>query len=136
LTREEVMDIIDKVRESGQDEKEAFLHIVKTQYGEKTFCRQTDYDHTFQNPTWSQLYLSYAEAVKSIEADWDAREGTPHYLLDDSDIGMYQFSQLEDEDGDSDLLKNAPNLATMSKYKNNIFAMFNILKEKAAKMSI
>jgi hypothetical protein len=133
LTKEEVVDIIDKVREAGQDEKGAFLNIVKTQYGEKTFCMQTDYDNTFQNPTWSQLYLYYVEAEEAIQADWNARKDTPHYLLDKSYIGIYQFSQLEDEDGDSELLKNAPDFATMLRYKNNISTMLNILKEKAEK---
>jgi hypothetical protein len=40
---------------------------------------------------------------------------------------------LEDEDGDSELLKNASDFATMLRYKNNISTMLNILKEKAEK---
>jgi len=71
--------------------------LLITNYSDKTFCIQRDYDYQFGNISWEKPFLFYADAEEHIEKDLQARrdEGTPHYMIDKSYISIYPFSELQ-----------------------------------------
>lgn len=72
---------------------EVFVSMCAMHFSERTFCVQTDYDHTFGNVSWQQAYLFFADAEDVIKRDL-ATNTAPHYLIDDSYISIYEFGEL------------------------------------------
>jgi 5'(3')-deoxyribonucleotidase len=71
--------------------------VLMTDYPDKTFYIQRDYDYLFGNVSWEKPFLLYSDAEKHIEDDLRIRrsEGTPHYMIDKSYISVYLFSELQ-----------------------------------------
>jgi len=89
-----------------EDEKKTFefIELLIVKLGEKNFCKQVDFDHTFGNITWMRPYWYFADAEQVIKDQSEDNVGKPHYLLDDSEIFIYKFDELRNADNEEKLI--------------------------------
>ena len=88
LTDEEILDL-----QKRTDVDEDLYKLLITEFGNKTFCIQTDSDWMFGNETWSEMFLFHKEAEERIQADWKGRQNVPK--IDPSFIKIYKFADLQ-----------------------------------------